>query len=92
MKQVSLKKIPKEFHQIVLQNNKVATLYDCVLTRVPDINPKEDIIVFKYDVPCPLCDTPNKAYSYDAIHFGNTQLTCNSCGIYYRPVILRETT
>lgn len=90
MKKIDLNEIPKEYHQIALQNNKTATLYDCILTRVPDLNSDQDILVFKYNVPCPLCDTPNKGYSYDAIHFGNTQLTCNNCGIYYRPVILRD--
>ncbi|MNR44601.1 hypothetical protein D3C85_1633680 [compost metagenome] len=64
-------------------------MYECIKTRVKDINPNEDVLVYRYYVPCPLCDTNNKAYSYDGKFFGNIQLSCNYCGVYYRAVVKR---
>lgn len=90
MKQIPLNEVPENFHNIELQNGKIASIYECILTRVRDINENEDILVYKYNVPCPVCNTGvARAYSYDGKFFGNIQLCCNECGIFYRPVIKR---
>ncbi|MNV48662.1 hypothetical protein D3C71_1405810 [compost metagenome] len=88
-KYISIDEISQEFHTIELQNDKKAILYECMETIVKDVNPKEDTRVYKYYVPCPLCDTGNRAYSYDGRFFGNIQLNCSHCGIYYRAVVKR---
>ena len=79
-----------EKHRIIeLQNGKAATLYEFGYAKVKEVNENEEIMVFKYRVPCPICDTLNRGFSYDGRYFMNTQITCNHCGVYYRPVIKR---
>lgn len=90
MKSIPLEEIPKEYHQIALQNGKVAKLQGATIGIVPDIDPINETIIYRYTVPCPICDTENRgAYSYDGEFFANTQMTCSYCGVYYRPVKYR---
>lgn len=89
MKLVPISEIPKEKHTIELQNGKTAVLAEVILTRVPEINLNEDIMVYRYMTPCSLCGGNNIAYSYDGKVFANIQLNCRYCGVYYRPIIKR---
>lgn len=90
-KRITLSEIPKELHQIYLHNGKEAKLYEAFLTRVPDINPNKDILVFHYKVPCPVCNSINNfGYSYNGFTFANAQICCKDCGVFFRPVIRRD--
>jgi hypothetical protein len=87
MKEIDISQVPKQFHTIELKNNRVARLYKVMLTRVMDVNPNHDIYVYQYKVPCPVCNAENSAFSYDGKFFGNIQLCCKNCGVYFRPVV-----
>lgn len=87
MVKIDINSIPEEFHTINLKNNKTAVLYKAIWTKVPEINNDENITIYHYNVPCPLCNTPVDAFSYDGKFFGNMQLNCRCCGIYFRPVV-----
>lgn len=89
MKVIAITNIPEELHRIELQNNKVAILHQAVLTRVKEINMDEDIILYRYKVPCPVCDTEAIAMSLDGRFFHDIQLNCRTCGVFFRPVIKR---
>ena len=89
LKSISLEQIDNILHYIDLQNGKKAKLISAEYMRVREINLNEDIIVYKYNVPCPLCEYDSMAFSYDGKFFVNTQLNCRHCGIYFRPVIKR---
>jgi hypothetical protein len=86
MKRIPLDTIEDKYKKIYLKNGKEAFMYECLLTKVKEINPDEEILVYKYKIPCPLCDTLNRGFSYDGIFFSNTQITCSNCGIYYRGI------
>ena len=88
MKKIPLEEIDQAFKFIELQNGKKAELYDCIVTKIPELG-EEDRIVYKYNIPCPVCDTQNRGFSYDGKFFNNIQITCNYCGIYYRGVVKR---
>jgi len=92
MKSIPLSEISEDFQTIQLQNGKIATLYQAVLARVKEVDPNKDIIVYKYKVPCPLCDykEENISFSYDGKYFNNTQVNCRHCGIFFRPVMRRN--
>jgi hypothetical protein len=91
MRQIPLDKVPTHFHRIKLQNGKEAVLYDCNMGLIEEVDPKNEVLIYRYMIPCPLCGTLNRgAYSYDGVFFANTQMVCSDCGIYYRPVILRS--
>lgn len=86
---IPITQVGQEYQTIELQNGKIAKLHQVILTRVPEINKEEDILVYKYKVPCPLCNTDTMAFSYDGKFFSNIQLNCRHCGIFFRPVIKR---
>jgi hypothetical protein len=91
MKIIPLNEVPENFYIIELQNGKKSEIYECILTRVPDVNKTEDILVYKYIVPCPVCDEGKaKAYSYDGVFFGNVQVCCDTCGVFFRPISKRK--
>lgn len=90
MEIIPIDKVNSNYYSIALQNGKVAKLYQVIKTRVPEVNKNEDIIVYKYEVPCPVCNNNNYAFSYDGKYFGNIQINCKSCGVYFRPVIKRD--
>jgi hypothetical protein len=72
---------------IPLANGLEALYHSSRMTRVKDVNPDEDIPVYLYDIPCPVCMFENKAHSYDQIVFINFQITCRQCGVFYRPMV-----
>lgn len=90
MKVVAINNVPEEFHKIALQNGKEAILQQAILTRVKEINPNEDIIVYKYKVPCPVCGNEAIAVSMDGKFFHDIQLNCRNCGVFFRPVVKRN--
>lgn len=90
VKKIPIENVAKEFHIIELQNSKQAILKDVIRTKVPEINNKEEINVFIYNVPCPLCDSHNRGYSYNGKYFNDIQLSCKNCGIYFRPIVKRK--
>lgn len=67
---------------IYLQNGKIAVLYDTITVA--------DKTIYKYNVPCPVCNTYVKCYSYDGKYFENIQVNCKNCGIFFKPVIKRK--
>jgi hypothetical protein len=81
--------LPEEVKQIELQNGDVATLHQAIETRVPEVNPDEDIIVYRYKVPCPVCNDEVLAHSYDGKYFSNIQVNCRYCGVFFKPVVKR---
>lgn len=87
MIKLDINSIPEEFHTIKLRNGQVAVLYKAISAVVPDINAHESIPIYHYNVPCPLCKSSTSAFSYDGKFFGNMQLNCKCCGIYFRPVV-----
>ena len=89
MRRLPLEEADEKYKIIELQNGKLATLYEFGYAKVAEINPNDETMVFKYHVPCPICDTKNRGFSYDGKYFMNTQITCSHCGVYYRPVIKR---
>lgn len=90
MKNINLDRIAKKYHHIELQNGKVAVLYNVSMVKVKQINPDKEIRLYRYYVPCPLCDYDTEAYSYDGQYFQNIQINCKNCGIFFRPVIKRK--
>lgn len=90
MKVVAITNIPEEFHKIALQNNKEAILHQAILTRVKEINQNEDILVYKYKVPCPVCNHEAIAISMDGKFFHDIQINCRNCGVFFRPVVKRS--
>ena len=90
MKVIAINNISEEFQKIALQNGKYAILHQAILTRVKEINPDEDIIVYKYKVPCPLCGHETISISMDGKFFHDIQLNCRNCGVFFRPVIKRN--
>ena len=90
MKDIALNNIPAEFHTIALQNGTIAKLHQATLSRVKEINPDEDTIIYKYKVLCPVCSHEALAMSLDGKMFHDIQLNCRHCGIFFRPVIKRN--
>jgi hypothetical protein len=89
MRVIPINEIPEELHTIPLHNGKEAVLHQTIITRVPEVNPDEDIMVHKYKVPCPVCGFESIAFSYDGKFFSNIQLNCRYCGVFFRPVVKR---
>jgi transcription elongation factor Elf1 len=87
MKIIDMNEIPQEFKTIALKNEKFASLRQVISTRVNSVNKDEDILVYKYDVPCPVCNSRNSGFSYDGKFFGDTHINCKYCGIYFRPIV-----
>lgn len=90
MKVIAITNIPEELQKIDLQNGKFAVLHQAILTRVKEINQDEDIMVYKYKVPCPLCGQETIATSLDGKFFHDIQLNCRNCGIFFRPIVKRN--
>jgi len=90
MKVIAINNIPEEFHKISLQNGKEAVLHQVILGRVKEIDPDEDIMLYKYKVPCPVCDHQAVAISMDGKFFHDIQLNCRNCGVFFRPVVKRD--
>ncbi len=74
-------------NNIPLNNGKEAIYTKTVSRLIPDLDPKNKSNVYYYDAPCPVCSYPNVVYSYDGRTFASFQVTCRSCGVFYRPVI-----
>jgi hypothetical protein len=91
MKLIPIEEVPENLHTIELQTGKIAKLYQAIFTRVKEVNLNEDIMVYKYRVPCPVCEyeDENIGFSYDGKYFNNTQMNCRHCGVFFRPVIKR---
>lgn len=91
MRKIPIDEMHKEIKTIELQNGKVATLNSITANVLPDIDPINETMIYRYSVPCPVCDTENTgAYSHDGRFFSNTQMCCSHCGIYYRPIRKRS--
>ena len=90
MRRLPLEQADEKYKQIELQNGKVATLYEFGYAKVKEVDEHNETMVFKYWVPCPVCETKNRAFSYDGQYFMNTQITCSHCGVYYRGVVKRN--
>lgn len=90
MRRLPLEQAEEKYRIIELQNGKIATLYEFGYAKVAEVSLDEETMVFKYWVPCPVCDNKNRGFSYDGQYFMNTQITCSHCGVYYRPVKKRK--
>jgi transcription elongation factor Elf1 len=90
MRIIPISEIHQDMHKIELQNGQTATLYQAIMTVVPEVKKNEEIMVLKYKIPCPLCGHENIGFSYDGKMFANIQLNCRWCGIFFRPVIKRD--
>lgn len=90
MKNISLNEIDEKYYELPLQNGKIAKLHNVSMVKVREINPDEEIKLYRYHVPCPLCDHNTDAYSFDGQYFQNIQTNCKNCGIFFRPVIKRK--
>lgn len=90
MKEIPLSEIPESLYKIFLQNGQEAEINQVILTIVPEVNKEKEIMVYKYNVPCPVCGHHSIAFSYDGKTFANVQMNCRYCGVFFRPVIKRN--